>query len=333
MPITVKTFATLGEAASALQSDHGARFLAGGTLVMRDVNEGRLTEGTLVRVTDPAFRQVSTGGSRIELGAGVTMAQILASRELAFLHPAAKAVGGPAIRNMATVGGNLFAPAPMAISPSRCSRSTPGVLQGTRGPGYAAGGVSCRPRAGTTNGCRRRPFNRAGQSGGHSAFARLPGETQGHLGARHRRRTCRPMAGRIAGDASPMARWHRRRSARRVERALEGARSTRAASRRPSARRGRRHQPATDAIASAWYRARDVAGASRAGCCRRTREAKHGQDPVQFRLNGADNAEFVESGGRRCSTALRDGSATPRPNAAAARAPAVSARCSIDGEP
>jgi len=34
MPITVKTFATLGEAASALQSDRGARFLAGGPLVM-----------------------------------------------------------------------------------------------------------------------------------------------------------------------------------------------------------------------------------------------------------------------------------------------------------
>ena len=40
------------------------------------------------------------------------MAQIIANRELAFLHPVARAVGGPAIRNMATVGGNLFAPSP-----------------------------------------------------------------------------------------------------------------------------------------------------------------------------------------------------------------------------
>ncbi len=40
MPITVKTFATLGEAATALAADRGARFLAGGTLVMRAVNEG-----------------------------------------------------------------------------------------------------------------------------------------------------------------------------------------------------------------------------------------------------------------------------------------------------
>ena len=40
------------------------------------------------------------------------MAQVLANRDLAFLHPVARAVGGPAVRNMATVGGNLFAPSP-----------------------------------------------------------------------------------------------------------------------------------------------------------------------------------------------------------------------------
>lgn len=51
-------------------------------------------------------------GTRIELGAGVTVAQILSSRELDFLQPVAKCIGGPAIRNMATLGGNLFARAP-----------------------------------------------------------------------------------------------------------------------------------------------------------------------------------------------------------------------------
>jgi len=40
------------------------------------------------------------------------MAAILAERELAFLHPVARAVGGPAVREAATVGGNLFAPSP-----------------------------------------------------------------------------------------------------------------------------------------------------------------------------------------------------------------------------
>jgi CO/xanthine dehydrogenase FAD-binding subunit len=45
----------------------------------------------------------------VELGGGVTMAAILAERELAFLHPVARAVGSPALREAATVGGNLFA--------------------------------------------------------------------------------------------------------------------------------------------------------------------------------------------------------------------------------
>ena len=112
MPITVRTFATLGEAASALQSDRTARFLGGGTLVMRAINEGDVSFSAVVRSTDRGFAEIHAAGARITIGGGVTMAQIMASRELAFLHAAARAVGGPAIRNMATVGGNLFAPAP-----------------------------------------------------------------------------------------------------------------------------------------------------------------------------------------------------------------------------
>ena len=37
------------------------------------------------------------------------MAAVLAERDLALLHPVARAVGGPALREAATVGGNLFA--------------------------------------------------------------------------------------------------------------------------------------------------------------------------------------------------------------------------------
>ena len=112
MPVTVRTFPASSEAASALAGDRAARFLAGGTLVMRALNEGDVSIGTVVRSTDRAFGEIRPAGARIVLGAGVTMAQILASRELAFLHPAARAVGGPAVRAAATIGGNLFAPAP-----------------------------------------------------------------------------------------------------------------------------------------------------------------------------------------------------------------------------
>jgi CO/xanthine dehydrogenase FAD-binding subunit len=110
--VTVKTFARLTDAAGALSGERGARFLAGGTLVMRAVNEADPAITTLVRSTDPSFLNVAVSASRIELGAGVTMAAILADRELAFLHPVARGVGGPAVREAATVGGNLFAPSP-----------------------------------------------------------------------------------------------------------------------------------------------------------------------------------------------------------------------------
>jgi len=112
MPVTVKTFASSGEAASALSSDRSARYLGGGTLVMRALNEGDVSISTVVRATDRALSRIDTASSRITIGAGVTFAKILAERELAFLHAPARSIGGPAVRNMGTVGGNLFAPNP-----------------------------------------------------------------------------------------------------------------------------------------------------------------------------------------------------------------------------
>jgi xanthine dehydrogenase small subunit len=112
MPVEVRTCATMAEAAGILSGDRNAHFFGGGTIVMRDVNEGRLTDGVVVRIADPAFRAVSASGARIELGAGVTMAMVLANRDLAFLHAPARTIGGPAVRTAATVGGNLFAETP-----------------------------------------------------------------------------------------------------------------------------------------------------------------------------------------------------------------------------
>lgn len=112
MSVTVKTFSRLADAAGALASARATRFLGGGTLLMRAINEADPDVEAVVRVTDPSFLHVAVSSARVELGAGVTMAAILAERELGFLHPAARAVGGPAIREAATVGGNLFAPAP-----------------------------------------------------------------------------------------------------------------------------------------------------------------------------------------------------------------------------
>lgn len=108
--LTVESFDTVAGAAGAM--GQGSRYLAGGTLVMRAVNYGDQGFDRIVRTGDASLRAIRAEGERISIGAGVTMAQIMAAPDLAFLADAARCVGGPAIRNMATIGGNLFAPHP-----------------------------------------------------------------------------------------------------------------------------------------------------------------------------------------------------------------------------
>ena len=74
MPVTVKTFATPGEAAAALSSDRAARFIGGGTLVMRALNEGDLSDlhGRAPRRAR-AEANPRPCGARITIGAGVTL--------------------------------------------------------------------------------------------------------------------------------------------------------------------------------------------------------------------------------------------------------------------
>ncbi|MEM7775406.1 MAG: FAD binding domain-containing protein [Pseudomonadota bacterium] len=112
MTVSVLSFTNVEEAARALSSEQDARVLGGGTLLMRDVNEGDQTFQKLIRLTDPRLREIRVEGNRIVIGAGATMSDVIRSRDLSFLEAPARAVGGPAIRNMATVAGNLFAEPP-----------------------------------------------------------------------------------------------------------------------------------------------------------------------------------------------------------------------------
>ena len=108
--ITVETFGSASAASSAL--DHRSKYFGGGTLIMRDINYGDQSFDRIIRSNDPALRRIDIQQSSVVIGAGVTMSNIISHRGLAFLRPVARAVGGPAIRNMATIGGNLFAPSP-----------------------------------------------------------------------------------------------------------------------------------------------------------------------------------------------------------------------------
>jgi CO/xanthine dehydrogenase FAD-binding subunit len=108
MALALQTFSTVKDANAALKSA-GTRYLGGGTLVVRAVNEGDVSISGYVRATEPSLSAITVSAGKVRIGASVTMAAIARHPDLGTL---ARAVGGPAIRNMATVGGNLFAPAP-----------------------------------------------------------------------------------------------------------------------------------------------------------------------------------------------------------------------------
>lgn len=99
-------------AAAILAADAGARFIGGGTLLVRDVNYGDGSIGKLVLPDGLSLDRIEVAGGRVMIGAAVTMAKIAAHPALMFLKPVAGSIGGPAVRAMATVGGNLFAPYP-----------------------------------------------------------------------------------------------------------------------------------------------------------------------------------------------------------------------------
>lgn len=105
----VQTVSTIADAANYMGGD--TAYLGGGTVLMRDVNAGEAA-AKLVRATDPNLRTIATMGDRFRIGAGVTMAQVLERNELDFLHQVARQIGGPQVRIMGTVGGNIFAPHP-----------------------------------------------------------------------------------------------------------------------------------------------------------------------------------------------------------------------------
>lgn len=111
MALALQTFLTVRDANAALKAA-GTRYLGGGTLVMRAANEGDVSVSSLIRSTDPALSAIAVSSGEVRIGASATMAAIARHPDLSSLTHAARAVGGPAIRNMATVGGNLFAPAP-----------------------------------------------------------------------------------------------------------------------------------------------------------------------------------------------------------------------------
>ncbi len=119
------------EAAGLL--DHGGWLLGGGTLVMPRVNTGAVPVDALISLRDAGLDGLRVAGDTVEVGAAVTLARLaelefppgvsgiapqefppgvwgIATQE--FLQPVVRSIASPPVRNLATVGGNLFAPQP-----------------------------------------------------------------------------------------------------------------------------------------------------------------------------------------------------------------------------
>ncbi len=68
--------------------------------------------GTLVSLSKLKLDKIAIKGDKVTTGAATTLAAIGEERGLAFLHPAIESVGSPTLRNLATIGGNLFTEQP-----------------------------------------------------------------------------------------------------------------------------------------------------------------------------------------------------------------------------
>jgi CO/xanthine dehydrogenase FAD-binding subunit len=99
-------------AACAVAREEAAPLVGGGTILYRLVNEGRLLPRSLVSLHRAGLGGIEISGGRARIGATTRIAELAAEPELGFLAPVVRLFGGPALRNMATVGGNLFARQP-----------------------------------------------------------------------------------------------------------------------------------------------------------------------------------------------------------------------------
>ena len=102
---------SIDEAADMIAS-HGAAaaVLAGGTSLLRETYPS--DEGYLIGVDRLALDRVEAREGGWSIGAAVSLSALRAAVPIPMLQAATREIGGPAVQNMATVGGNLFARAP-----------------------------------------------------------------------------------------------------------------------------------------------------------------------------------------------------------------------------
>ena len=102
------------EAALDLIDKYGSDLLviAGGTMAMHLINEGLISPPAALTLHRAKLNEVRAVNGHVEIGATTTLTRVAQMSDLPLLADAARHVGGWAIRNMATLAGNLFVPPP-----------------------------------------------------------------------------------------------------------------------------------------------------------------------------------------------------------------------------
>ena len=113
--MTLKTYFTPESLAEALdlKAEYRAELMVmgGGTIVMHLINDGHLFPEIVMGLRRAGMDEVQVNGTAV-IGATATMSQMTALASYPMLQQSAHAIAGWAVRNMGTVGGNLFARAP-----------------------------------------------------------------------------------------------------------------------------------------------------------------------------------------------------------------------------
>lgn len=101
-----------GAEAATLAREPGSVVLAGGTIVMPRILEGGHPWTRMVALRRSALSGIHPRGERIQLGATTTLHELELHPDLGFLNHAIRSIGSANLRNLATVGGNLFVAQP-----------------------------------------------------------------------------------------------------------------------------------------------------------------------------------------------------------------------------
>ncbi len=93
---------------------HGPSLLvmAGGTVAMPLVNDGLSLPEVVMGLRHAGLSELRVDDDTLRIGATTTLTRLLAQEEVPLLREAARNTASWSIRNMATVGGNLFTPPP-----------------------------------------------------------------------------------------------------------------------------------------------------------------------------------------------------------------------------